>query len=56
MARGAITDAEVVKYDNAAMNAEATMPIVRDRFYRAAEAYCDRMRETDPFERLSTDH
>lgn len=53
--KGSITDADVIAYDEAAMEAEATMPIVRERFYRAAEAYCDRMRANDPFERISTD-
>ncbi|MGW3099852.1 hypothetical protein ACWDCC_41145 [Streptomyces sp. NPDC001102] len=50
-----VTNAEVAAYDAAAMEAEAKMPIVRDRYYRVAEAYCDRMRASDPFERLSTD-
>lgn len=56
VAKGNITDAEVADYDKEAMKAEASMPIVRDRFYRAAEEYCDRARASDPFERLSTDH
>lgn len=55
VAKGNITEAEITAYDKAAMEAEVTMPIVRERFYRAAEAYCDRMRADDPFERLSTD-
>jgi hypothetical protein len=48
--RSQITDQEVIEYDKRAIEAEGGLPVVTDRDFRKAEAYCDGHRGEDPFE------